>query len=161
MAMTATVKIEGLSELKRKLGPGPARTPINRFLDRSAIFCQSAARTRITEQGAVDTGRTRNSIGVRSPGDLEREIGPNTTYAEVIEKGRAAGATMPPAGVLLPWMARHGIEAHNEFVIRRAIGRKGIKARPFMEPAARDTEAFMRTLVNVLAQELEVAYRDA
>lgn len=54
-------------------------------------------------------------------------FGTPLSYMRVMEKGRRAGARMPPSGVMLPWMRRHGIPASHEFVIRRAIGRRGIK----------------------------------
>jgi hypothetical protein len=55
-----------------------------------------------------------------------------TVLQNVIEHGRRPGAKMPPAGALLGWMARHGIPAEREFVVRRAIGERGIPAvRPF------------------------------
>lgn len=54
-------------------------------------------------------------------------------YADVMERGRRPGAPMPPQGVLLGWMAAKGIPADREFVIRRAIGRKGIVGKHYME----------------------------
>jgi len=41
---------------------------------------------------------------------------------------------MPPPDALSGWARRHGL-AGLEFVIARAIGRRGIKARPFLGPA--------------------------
>lgn len=157
MAAQVTVKVEGIQEAIRKLGPEKAREPVDHFLDRCAIFTQSRARSHVQEKRAIDTGRTINSIAWRKSGDREREVGPNTAHAEIIEKGRRAGK-MPPAGVLLPWMQRHGIAPEMEFVIRRAIGRRGIEPRPYMAPAAKETEAFIRSSLPILANELEAAY---
>lgn len=60
--------------------------------------------------------------------------GTDSPYGETSEKGRRPGRPMPPKGVLLGWMGRKGIPASAEFVVRRAIGRKGIAAQPFMAP---------------------------
>jgi hypothetical protein len=42
---------------------------------------------------------------------------------------------MPPEGSLAGWMARHGIDASLEFVVRRGIARRGIRPRPYLKPA--------------------------
>jgi len=58
-----------------------------------------------------------------------------TTYAKVVEEGRRPGAPMPPKGSLLNWMKAKGIDPKAEFVIRRAIGRRGIPGRWMMRDA--------------------------
>lgn len=86
----------------------------------------------------VDTGRLRDSITGRVTavgGDVRGSWGTSLPYAEAVEEGRRAGAPMPPQGALLGWMGRHGIEASLEFVVRRAIGRRGTKARWFLRDA--------------------------
>jgi hypothetical protein len=62
-----------------------------------------------------------------------------------MEDGRRAGAAMPPAGALLGWMGRHGVDAKTEFVIRRAIGRKGIKGKHFMQKGRLTIQPKVRT----------------
>jgi phage gpG-like protein len=103
-------------------------------MERSAIIVQNAARSNIQQQGAIDTGRLLGSI-TRDVSPTEAQIGTNVTYAPTVEDGRRSGAPMPPSGALLDWMRRHGIPAESEFVVRRAIARRGIKARPFLLPA--------------------------
>lgn len=86
----------------------------------------------------VRTGNLRNSVYGRSSGGsggVEAIFGASADYAIFVDKGRRPGATMPPSGVLLPFMGSVGIPANAEFPIRRAIGRKGIKARPFVTRA--------------------------
>lgn len=55
------------------------------------------------------------------------------SYAIYIEKGRKPGSRMPPEKVLLPWMERKGISRELEFPIRKKIGIRGIKPRPFFD----------------------------
>lgn len=60
-----------------------------------------------------------------------------TPYAIVIEMGRRADKRPPPSQVLVPWIAqKFGVsmkEARQlSFVVARAIGRKGIMARPII-----------------------------
>jgi Bacteriophage HK97-gp10, putative tail-component len=71
-------------------------------------------------------------------------VGTNVPYGRVVEEGRRAGAAMPPSGVLLGWMRRHGVDASAEFVVRRAIGRRGIPARPYLSRALKDLEPQIR-----------------
>src|SRR5258706_3529201 len=52
--------------------------------------------------------------------------------ARAIEGGRGAGARAPSAGALQEWASRHGL-AGLEFVIARAIARRGIRGRFFMK----------------------------
>lgn len=82
----------------------------------------------------VDTGTLRRSITTDVTPFLG-SVGSNLPYAPVVEYGRRAGAPMPPSGSLDPWMRRHGITAVSEFVIRRSIARRGIRARPYLIPA--------------------------
>jgi hypothetical protein len=61
-------------------------------------------------------------------------------YGDVIEKGRTAGRTMPPSGVLIKWIEQklglYGNEAKRvEFLVRRKIGRKGFPGAHMFEKA--------------------------
>jgi phage gpG-like protein len=82
----------------------------------------------------VDTGTLRRSITTNVTPFLGR-VGSNQPHAPVVEFGRKPGGKMPPPGVLDGWMARHGIPASAEFLIRRKIARKGIPAHPYLIPA--------------------------
>lgn len=144
-----TVQIHGLDALRGKLHSSRADVPIGRFLDRGVIYTQSQARAK----AAVDTGRLRNSIATESPSLRLRRIGPNTNYAEFVEFGTRAH--WPPPGAMSGWARRHGM---TDYAARRAIARKGTKARPFMGPAAEAAQPFMRSLVPILAAEIESAF---
>lgn len=54
-----------------------------------------------------------------------------------VERGRRPGRRPPPTGALRGWAQRHGIPADpgTLFLIARAIGRRGIRPRPFLVPA--------------------------
>lgn len=51
-------------------------------------------------------------------------------HAVFVEKGRRAGATMPPIAPIRAWALRHGMPAGAAYPIARAIARRGIPARP-------------------------------
>jgi len=81
----------------------------------------------------VDTGRLRASITptVAQMGDIiEGVVGSNVTYAPYMELGTKPH--WPPPGALTVWARRHNIE---EFVVQRAIARRGTKPRRFLERA--------------------------
>jgi HK97 gp10 family phage protein len=145
-----TVRIDGIDDLQRKLAGGQVEAPIQRFLDRGAITIQGKAR----EKAPVDTGRLRNSIGVESPNDRMRRVGPNVHYGEYVEMG-----TRPhwaPQGALAGWAGRHGM---TDYQARRAIAMRGTRAQPYMQPAADNARGGIAQLVSVLAAEIESAFQ--
>ncbi len=86
----------------------------------------------------VDQGHLRRSITSKAEpiaGGARGIAGTNTPYAKAVERGRRAGAPMPPAGSLIGWKKRHGMERVPEFVLRRAISRKGIPPSPYLTRA--------------------------
>lgn len=145
-----TIRIHGLNELRGKLNGRRADAPVSRFLDRGAIFIQSRAR----ENAPVDRGQLRNRIGVEKPTTRSRRIGPNLPYGEFVETGTRPH--FPPPAALDGWAKRHGFP--NGFVVARMIARKGTRAQPYMGPAAEAAEGHIRTLVPILAAEIESAY---
>lgn len=90
----------------------------------------------------TDTRRLRNSLTHRvraTAAGVVGEFGSALPYAAANESGRRPGK-MPPRGVLVRsgWLRRHGIPDDREFVVRRAIARRGIEAQPFVGRALRD-----------------------
>ena len=60
-------------------------------------------------------------------------------YIHYVDSGRRAGAKPPPVKPILDWIHRKGITPTNitqerlAYAISRAIGRNGIKSRPFLD----------------------------
>jgi hypothetical protein len=60
-------------------------------------------------------------------------------YAHFVDSGRGANKKPPPVRAIIDWIERNGIFATNlttlqlAFAISRSIGKKGIKARPFLD----------------------------
>jgi hypothetical protein len=73
------------------------------------------------------------SVKATNDGDLIFDIILND-YLVFIENGRRKGAKMPPVEPIVRWARSKGIPTDNStiYLIRRAISRDGIKARPFM-----------------------------
>lgn len=103
-------------------------------LSRVARYVKRQAQHNLQAQDAIDTYNLYDSIETRVK-PFEAVVFTNEDYAVNVEKGRKKGEKMPPEGSLLEWMARHGIPAEAEFVIRRSIKVRGIEARPFLQPA--------------------------
>jgi hypothetical protein len=121
------------------------------------------ARRNLTEQGAIDTRGTLDGVQASEPEETENgwrgEVRATALQSIFVERGRRAGARMPPGGVLLGWMGRHGIPPRAEFVIRRAIGRRGIRARPFMSPLAEQLQPQARRLLAEAGESIHAELR--
>lgn len=60
--------------------------------------------------------------------------GASQEHAFYADQGRGPGK-MPPKGALVGW---HGVTEENEFLIRRAIGQRGTKGKPFVTRAFKE-----------------------
>jgi phage gpG-like protein len=129
------------------------KTELGVAMDRSTLAVEAGAKSYV----AVDTHNLQRSITseVRAmAGAVQGLVGTNSPYARSQEFGHPAGK-MPPQGVLLGWMRRHGIDESLEFVIRRKIGRSGYPAKPFMRRAlAEKRPAIHREFEQVAARVL-------
>jgi len=70
-------------------------------------------------------------------------VGHGSVYGDVIEKGRTAGKTWPPEGVLIRWIelkigVAEDMARRLEFVIRRKIGQKGFPGAHMFEKALKE-----------------------
>lgn len=84
----------------------------------------------------VDTGRLRASItpDVRMAGnDVIGVVGSNVIHAPFMELGTRPH--WPPISALETWARRHGM---NAYVVARAIARRGLKARRYLQRAFED-----------------------
>ena len=81
----------------------------------------------------VDTGNLRSSISpeIKAHGNtIEGIVGTPVKYAPFMELGTRAH--FPPISALQVWARRHGISA---FLVARAIARRGLKPRKFLQRA--------------------------
>lgn len=69
-------------------------------------------------------------------------------YIVFIESGRRKGAKFPPVEPIVRWCKKNGIPSDNStvFLIRRAISRDGIPARPIMDYVWQNMEANMDSI---------------
>ena len=133
---------------------GSVSKAIKNGLRRSAEAVVKQAKLNLTENRSVAFGTLRQAIWYQMANNAKSvTVGPGLgnkatagptgsprNYGVFVERGRAAGK-WPPRNVLRAWIQRKlgqdPDEGGLEFLIRRAIGRRGVRARPFMDPAAR------------------------
>jgi len=125
-------EIKGLKEAQRKMDQ-TARdlrgTAMVEAMRDATLVVTRAARI----NAPVDTGRLRASIVpevVRRDNVVRGIVGSNVVYAPYMELG--AKAHWPPLAALEVWARRHHTTA---FLVARAIARRGIKARRFLQRA--------------------------
>jgi hypothetical protein len=123
-------------------------------ITRSVIQIEADAKRGI----ATDTHTSQRSLThevVTHGNNVTGRAGTNYLPAKIIETGRSAGGPMPPQGVLLGWMRRHGIDERFEFVLRRSIARRGIRPRPYLKPALdKNRPAITREMAAVLKRTM-------
>lgn len=152
-----TYEVKGLAELIAKCSAetliGP---PLRKGLTASALLVQGEAQRLVP----VDTGNLRRTITHRVDSTtvpLFAQIGTNAPYAEAVHEGRKAGKA-PPIQALLGWARRHGIARSRVYLIARAIGRKGVKGRPFLRDALTKTRSQIDGVLATAAKEIESAW---
>jgi len=145
-------------------GPQIVRDETMRGMTRAVLAIEADAK----RLAPVDRGQLRRSLThevTASAGGVVGRAGTNLNYGEVVEKGRGAGKKYPPPGALLGWMSRKGIDAGEqtdvggyfeiELAIARKIGKKGIKAKPYLKPAFdKNRPAITRELGAVLLRRV-------
>ena len=150
------VKVDGLDAIVRKLNgnvlyAGPLRTA----LTKSAMAIETGAKQLVP----VDTHHLQRSITHHvdpSPVPLYAEVGTNVKYAPMVHEGRRAGRA-PRTEYLVGWAKRHGYTG-SLFVLARAIGRRGIKARPFLKDAFSKAQHQVTGYLSAAAREIEAIW---
>lgn len=151
------VRIEGLDKLLKKVEPGLLNKPLRNFFKRATITVQNRAR----DKAPVDTGRLRSSIATevdrRDPPKWGK-VGTNVKYAPFVEFGTRPH--WPPPGALQPWARRHGFPTGptGDFLVRRAIARRGTRAQPYLKPALEKSVGDIKRFLSRMADEIEAGW---
>jgi hypothetical protein len=151
--MAVRIRVRGLPELQSKLARPFMVRPARNFLNRGSRVVQQRAR----DNAPYFNGGLRDSIEIEidsSALPLWAKIGTNIEYGRATELGRPAGI-MPPSAPLELWAVRKGMEPGSGYALALAIFRRGIEARPFLEPALNESRPQIIGLVRVMAAEIE------
>lgn len=150
--MSFKFKVEGADEAIAKLKSLSVET-------KSKVINQTAKSSLKIEaesknKAPVDTGRLRSSIQTRFEDEgLIGIIYSDVAYAPYVEFGRKAGKP-PPSSALKGWARRHKMEGLS-YVIARSIGRKGVKAQPFLRPSFEKEKNDYKNKVKRILKEME------
>jgi hypothetical protein len=101
-----------------------ARLSAMHAVGRSAVRMLAFASKDVKDLGTYQTGWRYQAAFTRL---YLRNVAPHAIF---VEKGRRPGATPPPIGPIRAWAVRHGMPPGSAYAIAKAIGRRGIKARP-------------------------------
>lgn len=101
----------------------------------------------------VDTGALRSSISSKfSTTPLARSIVvANVSYAQYVHDGRKPGSP-PPTAAVAGWARKKGL---NPYLVARAIGRRGIKGRPFFTDAVKKIVSRISNHLHAAVSEIE------
>lgn len=181
MAFNATFDLDGFDDIVKKLDQFPEELAERavQILNEGAVQTVKLAKQNITQQGAVSTGAARASIRVEKeatiadPETIVTAGGRDTTeggfdYVLAIEFGtrphfppvKALTGQVEPLDRWVQLNATIGSDEDYEsvaFLIARRISEVGIRARPFLGPAAREVRTFVQ---RALRDTLEDAIND-
>lgn len=128
-----------IEDVTRKL-QGARQDPVGRGL----MDCGHYVMRKAIRNSPVDTGLMRASI-IAAPPEVDTSgqysevvVGTDIEYAPHQEFGTRP--FWPPKGALEVWARRHGI---SEYLVRRAIARKGIKAKRMFTRAFIDSKTYI------------------
>lgn len=129
--MPVVISIEGTDKLRRKI-----RKVVNTIEKENHVKELAEYTEKVAKQLAPkDTGRGARGIHVVVKG-TSAEVRSNDLHMYVMNYGRRAGAQQPSTKHVAGWASRHGFAKSSVFALARSIGKRGIRARRFMDKAA-------------------------
>lgn len=153
MELTITIALPKVAWLQPGLGRRILQEEVGKGVQQIEERIAAAAR----RNAAVDRGRMRDGIDIRHvrlPAHGETLVSsavttsPETPYAADIEKGTKphwiSGADFEE---LQGWAKRKLGDARIAYAVRHAIAKRGTAAQPFMEPASREIEPQVDTVM--------------
>lgn len=144
---SVSLEMKGLEALRQKVDGGMTRRILKVTMREAGKAAKAAMQRRTRPISRRLTRRVKVQIDRAPVPSWAKAI---NTYAgaAAIDSGRQAGAKAPPAGRL-----RGGYAA------AQLVARRGIRARPFMEPARDDVRGEVNRLLDNAAREMERVWR--
>ena len=145
-----TIDIAGDSRLVNLLS---SNRPVPKPVQRAVTAIGNDIAQEAKSLAPVDTGALRSSISSKfSTTPLARSIVvANVAYAQFVHDGRRPGSP-PPTAAVAGWARRKGL---NPYLVARAIGRRGIKGRPFFTDAVKKIVTQVSNHLRVAVSEIE------
>ena len=138
--------------------PEITRAELRETLKQFAVEGEELVKSEIEEVGAYDQGTLIRSVESAASGS-SATIRVTAPHAQTVDQGRRPGQKPPPAVALLGWMVRHGLDTSQAVGLAIAIGRRGIKARPYLRPAFDKLADRAPKIMGDLARRLELRWR--
>lgn len=166
MAKGYTVEIENMDAIQRQYSRSPEITEKHnrQAMQESVLVVEKNIKPLVP----VFMGRLRNSIGSEVQGSGSKIVGiigsslKSEVYPAVMEFGRRPGAKMPPPSALHRWVKLVMKVPDKDvpgvaFIVARAIGKKGIEGKRFMEQGLQQSvsaiqAAFGRALERIVKE---------
>lgn len=125
------ISIEGTDKLRRKIRKVINTIEKENHTKELAEYTAKAAQ----QLAPKDTGGGARGIHVVVRG-TSAEVRSNDLHMYVMNYGRRAGTQQPSTKHVSGWASRHGFASSAVFALARSIGKRGIRARRFMDKAA-------------------------
>ena len=135
------IDTSGIDALAKRMDGAPAivNAELLTAIRGVGLDAERYGKANLTAVGAIDRGQLRRAVTSTASAigtGAQAILGVKLPYARPVEEGRRAGATLPPTAPIAAWLGRHGGDPKRAFVVARSIGRRGIRARPYLKPAA-------------------------
>ncbi len=146
------VTLRGLNQYTKRLDPAV----LNQRARESLQDCLNELKRLVVRDIPYASGQTRETIYTEINGttlqDLNGIVASPESHFRILEYGRKPGAKMPPDEPIWDWMGEKGIEAEDGddkaalFLIKRAIGRRGLPALHIMRNALAEGRKHFSTI---------------
>lgn len=111
----------------------------------------------MAEQAPESSGQLKDelyaTVAMRAHG-FDLAAGSAVSYDRYVREGRGAGKPMPPREPIEAWMVRAGIDLRLSYVVRRAIGLRGIPPNDYVGRALEDVRDDIRQDVRGLPRRV-------
>lgn len=151
------VKLTGVDELMRKLGPGLVGPALTRMFRSAGRAIEPEMRSAFPSDTGALRRDVRTLIDPAMP-PMWAKIGPSKKgfYGHILDVG--AKPHWPGLGpALTGWAARHGFSS--AWPIAMAISKRGIKPRNFMEQVLRNAERIVADLMRKMGDDIQQTWK--
>lgn len=139
LTRTVRIPVERFGKYFEAFGKAATRSMFTKSIPAASQSVRQLLETETIKRGIFYKKRFARGWRVRKGmvSGMSATVYNKQPYAIVIEKGRRAGRRPPPSRVLIPWvMDKLGVSAKDAprvaFLVARAIGLRGIPARPIL-----------------------------